>query len=52
MGTDPNALIQQPYTYPKPTGGFIHVRSADGGLTVRFLDDHGVVLHEVNKPGK
>jgi alkaline phosphatase/alkaline phosphatase D len=52
MGTDPNALIQQPYTYPKPTGGFIHVRSVDGGLTVRFLDDRGVVLHEVNKPAK
>jgi len=48
--TDPDGLIRQPYIYPEPTGGFIHVRtSGDGQLTIEFRDDHGKVLHEVVK---
>jgi len=49
-GTDPEGLIKQPYTYPEPTGGFLHVISHDDGkLTVEFRDDHGEVLHTVVK---
>lgn len=52
-GTDPKARIKQPYTYPKPTGGFLHVTShSDGKLTIRFHDDQGVVLHTVEKEPK
>lgn len=52
-GTDPEGLIKQPYTYPEPTGGFLHVISHDDGkLTVEFRDDHGEVLHTVAKSPK
>jgi alkaline phosphatase/alkaline phosphatase D len=48
--TDPDGLISQPYIYPEPTGGFLHVKSGGGGkLTIEFRDDHGKVLHEVVK---
>ena len=49
-GTDPDALIKQPYTYPEPTGGFLHVIAReDGGLVIEFRDDRGKVLHTVTK---
>ena len=52
-GTDPEGLIQQPYTYPEPTGGFLHVISHDDGkLSIEFRDDHGEVLHTVIKSAK
>ncbi len=52
-GTDPDALIQQPYTYDEPTGGFLHVTSHDDGkLTIEFRDDQGAILHTVEKAPK
>jgi alkaline phosphatase D len=52
--TDPDALIKQPYTYPKPTGGFLRVtvgpdESAAPRLEIEFRDDTGAVLHRVRK---
>jgi alkaline phosphatase/alkaline phosphatase D len=52
--TDPGGLIHQPYLYPKPTGGFLHVRTSTGTqgrakLEIEFRDDHGEVLHRVLK---
>jgi len=55
-GTDPEGLIRQPFIYPKPSGGFLHVR-VDGNskpqpqLTIRFIDDEGNVQYEVAKTG-
>lgn len=45
--TDPDGLIQQPYHYPKPTGGFLSVHlergtNSRGVLTFTFFDDQGV----------
>ncbi|TDU80770.1 alkaline phosphatase/alkaline phosphatase D [Prosthecobacter fusiformis] len=53
-GTDPEALIKQPYTYPKATGGFILVKSGhDGGdgakLEIIHYDDTGKVMNTVTK---
>ncbi len=51
--TDPEGKIRQPYLYPKPTGGFLHVAvSEDQGaprLRLRHYDDHGNVGYEVIK---
>lgn len=48
--TDPDARIKQPFKYPEPTGGFLHIASReDGVLRIEFRDDHGKVLHTVNK---
>ena len=48
--TDPQGLIRQPYIYPQPTGGFLHVKAGEGGkLTIEFRDDHGKLQHEVVK---
>jgi alkaline phosphatase/alkaline phosphatase D len=49
-GTDPQALIDQPYTYGAPTGGFLSVR-AGASLTVEHRDDHGKILNEVTFNG-
>jgi alkaline phosphatase/alkaline phosphatase D len=47
-GTDPDALIRQPYASGAPTGGFLEVEcTADASLVVRFRDDAGLLLHEV-----
>lgn len=49
--TDPEALIQQPFTNAKPTGGFLLVRtqtaSATSPATLEFLfiDDEGTELY-------
>lgn len=56
-GTDPEGLIVQPYTYPEPTGGFLHVdvaydstkEPAKSQLLIQFRDDQGKVLHGVRK---
>ena len=53
-GSDRQALIRQPYTYPKPSGGFLHVRTArspDGTphLHISFHDASGRTLHSVTK---
>lgn len=49
-GTDPEALVKQPYTYPKPTGGFLFVRVAgDGSLDIEHHDDTGKVLNAVHR---
>ena len=52
--TDPEGLIRQPYLYPKPTGGFLHVRTSTGTqgrakLEIEFRDDQGEVLYRVLK---
>ena len=50
--TDPDARIEQPFKYPEPTGGFLHLLSRnDGTLRIEFRDDTGEVLHAVEKSG-
>jgi alkaline phosphatase D len=47
--TDPEGLIRQPFLYPEPTGGFLHVRVDEKAglprLRIDFTDDEGRVLH-------
>lgn len=48
--TDPEARIKQPFKYPEPTGGFLHLTSRQNGtLRIEFRDDTGKVLHAVEK---
>jgi len=52
--TDPDGRIKQPYIYPEPTGGFLHVTVGPGEtnaprLLIEFRDDTGKVLHTVEK---
>ena len=50
--TDPDALIEQPYTSTEPSGGFLHVTVSPGvqpTVTFRFFDERGVLLHAVEK---
>ena len=50
--TDPDALIDQPYTQSEPSGGFLHVTITLGErptAMVRFHDERGVLLHTVEK---
>jgi len=50
--TDPNALIDQPYTQSEASGGFLHVTITPGErptATMRFFDERGVLLHSVEK---
>jgi alkaline phosphatase/alkaline phosphatase D len=48
--TDPEGRIRQPYLYPEPTGGFLHVRLENSGrLTLEHRDDQGAVLNTVVK---
>lgn len=53
--TDPEGLIRQPFLYPKPTGGFLHV-SVNGGseakLNITFRDDQGRAGYTVEKTFK
>jgi alkaline phosphatase/alkaline phosphatase D len=53
--TDPEGRIRQPYLYPEPTGGFLHVAlatPADGEpkLYVQFHDDRGAAGYQVEYP--
>ncbi|MBL9155465.1 MAG: alkaline phosphatase D family protein [Verrucomicrobiales bacterium] len=56
--TDPEGQIRQPYLYPEPTGGFLHVTVDGGGdgsdprLRLTFHDDLGAVLYRVEKAGR
>jgi alkaline phosphatase/alkaline phosphatase D len=49
--TDPEGLVKQPYTYPKPTGGFITVAVEPGAgdakdaIRFEFYDDLGEQLY-------
>ena len=50
--TDPDALIEQPYTQTEASGGFLHVTITPGErptATMRFHDERGVLLHTVEK---
>ena len=50
--TDPEGLIEQPYTQTEPSGGFLHVTISPGArptATWRFHDERGVLLHTVEK---
>ncbi len=50
--TDPEGLIEQPYTQTEPSGGFLHVTISPGErptATMRFHDERGVLLHTVEK---
>jgi alkaline phosphatase/alkaline phosphatase D len=53
--TDPDALIKQPYTQTKPSGGFLNVQvQRDPGqdsahCQFRFFDEKGSLLHETRK---
>ena len=50
--TDPDGLIDQPYTQSEPSGGFLHVTITPGDrptATMRFHDERGVLLHTVEK---
>ena len=43
-GTDPESRVRQPYTYEKPTGGFLNVK-AGSKLEIEHRDDQGIILH-------
>jgi len=49
-GTDPEALIVQPYSYKEPTGGFLYVKvdsqPEESQLVIDFRDDQGVSLYK------
>ena len=50
--TDPEGLIEQPYTQAEASGGFLHVTITPGErptATMRFHDERGVLLHTVVK---
>ena len=52
--TDPQSTIRQPYLYPNPTGGFLHVDLSPNSkgtspLTISFYDDGGKLLYQVIK---
>jgi alkaline phosphatase/alkaline phosphatase D len=47
-GTDPEAKIEQLYTYQEPTGGFLYV-TADKILHIEFRDDRGKLMYQVDK---
>ncbi len=46
---DPDALIEQPFTSPEPTGGFLEVTVTPGDAPVaafRWFDERGVLTYE------
>lgn len=47
-GTDPDRLVRQPFLYPEPSGGFLHV-TAGPELSIEFRNDQGEVLYSVSK---
>jgi alkaline phosphatase D len=44
--TDPDGLIQQPYSQLTKGGGFLHIGVAEKKLTFTWYDDLGEVLHK------
>ena len=50
--SDPNAEIEQLYTYAEPTGGFLHVAVSPGPpatAVFSFFDENGALLYEERK---
>lgn len=47
--TDPEGLIQQPYTQDPRSGGFLLIESRPGNLAFTWHDEQGKVLHQTNK---
>jgi alkaline phosphatase D len=50
--TDPQGIVRQPFLYPKPTGGFLHIALNGGNravLKISFCDDLGTVAYSVEK---
>ncbi len=47
-GTDPHAVVTQPYISPKPSGGFLQVTAGEH-LVINFFDDQGQRLYGVTK---
>ncbi len=46
---DPDALIEQPFTSPEPTGGFLEVTVTPGvepAAAFRWFDEHGMLTYE------
>lgn len=48
-GTDPKGVIDQPYTSPEPSGGFLQVEVGET-LEVRFFDDQARQLYHARFP--
>ncbi len=49
---DPDAMIEQLYTYDEPTGGFLHVVVSPGSpatAVFSFFDENGTLLYEERK---
>ena len=49
---DPDAMIEQIYTYDEPTGGFLHVVVSPGSpatAVFSFFDENGTLLYEEHK---
>jgi alkaline phosphatase/alkaline phosphatase D len=55
-GTDPDSLVQQPYTSDPPSGGFLLVDVAEAAegprLAFEFFDENGELLHRVVRNGQ
>lgn len=53
--TDPEALVKQPFTSPKPTGGFLSIAiepsegDAEPVIRFEFYDDLGEKLYSYDK---
>jgi alkaline phosphatase/alkaline phosphatase D len=53
--SDPEALIEQPYTQTEPSGGFLHVTVSPGvppTATFRFHDERGELLYTAEKAAR
>ena len=51
---DPDALIEQPFTSPEPTGGFLEVTvtpGAEPAAAFRWFDERGVLTYETIRRG-
>ncbi len=54
-GTDPEALINQPFTSPEPSGGFLEVRVTPSSaqdpasITFDFFDENGLSLYTATR---
>jgi alkaline phosphatase/alkaline phosphatase D len=48
-GSDPEALIKQPYTSVTPQGGFLKIIAAADQLTLEHFDSRGNSLNRVTR---
>ena len=49
---DPDAEIEQLYTYDEPTGGFLHISVSPGSpatASFSFFDENGVLMYETSR---